>query len=72
MENRVRLSVQDWGVGFDPQEFKGQRYGLRGIRERVRLLGGTADIVSAPGKGTTITVELPLAEEDIDEDDNNV
>ena len=73
LENGVRLSVQDWGVGFDPHEVKGQRFGLRGIRERVRLLGGTADIDSAPGKGTTITVELPLAEGDIDdEDDNNV
>ena len=71
MENRVRLTVQDWGVGFDPQEVKGERFGLRGIRERVRLLGGTADIGSAPGKGTIITVELPLLEGDIDEDDNN-
>jgi PAS domain S-box-containing protein len=71
LENRVRLAVQDWGVGFDPHEVKGERFGLRGIRERVRLLGGTADINSAPGKGTIITVELPLAEGDIDEDDNN-
>jgi PAS domain S-box-containing protein len=71
LENRVRLIVQDWGVGFNPQEVKGERFGLRGIRERVRLLGGTADIDSAPGKGTIITVELPLVEGDIDEDDNN-
>jgi PAS domain S-box-containing protein len=71
MEDRVRLAVQDWGVGFDPQEVKGERFGLRGIRERVRLLGGAADINSAPGKGTIISVELPLAEGDIDDDDNN-
>ncbi len=71
LENRVRLTVQDWGVGFDPQEVKGERFGLRGIRERVRLLGGAADINSSPGKGTIITVELPLLEGDIDEDDNN-
>jgi PAS domain S-box-containing protein len=71
LENRVRLTVQDWGVGFDPHEVKGERFGLRGIRERVRLLGGTAEIDSAPGKGTTIIVELPLVEGDIDEDDNN-
>ena len=70
LEDRVRLTVQDWGVGFDPQEVKGERFGLRGIRERVRLLGGTADINSAPGEGTTITVELPLAEGDIDEDND--
>jgi len=71
LENRVRLAVQDWGVGFDPQKVKGERFGLRGIRERVRLLNGAADINSAPGKGTIIIVDLPLAEGDIDEDDNN-
>lgn len=71
LENRVRLTVQDWGLGFNPQEVKGERFGLRGIRERVRLLGGTADINSAPGKGTIISVELPLVEGDIEEDDNN-
>ncbi|MGD0519349.1 MAG: ATP-binding protein, partial [Thermoguttaceae bacterium] len=71
LENRVRLTVQDWGVGFDPHEVKGERFGLRGIRERVRLLGGAAEINSAPDKGTTIIVELPLVEGDIDEDDNN-
>jgi PAS domain S-box-containing protein len=70
LEDRVRLTVQDWGIGFDPHEVKGERFGLRGIRERVRLLGGAADINSTPGKGTTITVELPLTEGDIDEDDN--
>ena len=34
LENRVRLTVQDWGLGFDPQEVKGEHFGLRGIRER--------------------------------------
>jgi PAS domain S-box-containing protein len=68
-EHSVRLMVQDWGVGFDPDEIKGQRFGLRGIRERVRLLGGTADIQSAPGKGTTVAVELPMVEGDVDEDE---
>jgi PAS domain S-box-containing protein len=70
LEDRVRLTVQDWGVGFDPHEVKGQRFGLRGIHERVRLLGGSAEISSTPGKGTIIAVELPLVEGDIDEDEN--
>lgn len=68
LDHRVRLTVQDWGVGFDPHQVKEDRFGLRGIRERVRLLGGTADINSTPGKGATVVVELPLAEGDIDED----
>jgi signal transduction histidine kinase len=56
----VRLRVQDWGAGFDPDHVGGDHFGLRGIRERARLLGGTATVQSVPGQGTTITVELPL------------
>jgi len=59
-DGRVRLVVQDWGVGFDPKHVDPSRFGLRGIRERARLLGGTATIDSAPGQGTRIVVELPL------------
>ncbi len=56
----IRLSVRDWGVGFDPQQVSPSRFGLQGIRERARLLGGQAKVDTAPGKGTTICVELPL------------
>lgn len=56
----VRLRVQDWGDGFDPQSIRGERFGLRSIQERARLLGGAAAIQSHPGQGTTITAELPL------------
>ena len=40
--------------------------GLIGIRERVALVGGTCDIVSWPGDGTTIQVSIPLGEEAAD------
>ena len=56
----IHVEVQDWGVGFDPEAVGGNRFGLRGIRERARLLGGEADIRSQPEKGTLVTVELPL------------
>jgi len=59
-DNRVRLSVRDWGVGFDVNELRRDRFGLTGIRERARLFGGSALIDTAPGKGTCVTVELPL------------
>jgi PAS domain S-box-containing protein len=59
-EDRVRFSTRDWGVGFNPKKVKEGCFGLRGIRERARLLGGKARIKSAPGKGTQVTVELPL------------
>lgn len=59
---RVRLEIQDWGVGFDPGTVAGDRFGLKGIRERARLLGGTTAIESVPGHGTLIRTVLPLVE----------
>ena len=59
-KGQIRLAVQDWGKGFDPERIEPGHLGLQGIRERVRLLGGSAIIDSAPRQGTRITVELPL------------
>jgi signal transduction histidine kinase len=55
------IEIRDGGVGFKPEalEFEGH-FGVAGICERVRLLGGNCSIQSAPGKGTRIAVELPL------------
>jgi PAS domain S-box-containing protein len=58
----VRLVVNDDGVGFDPGLVPQDRFGLEGIRQRARLFGSEAEITSAPGKGTTIRVILPLAD----------
>jgi len=59
----VRLEVIDDGIGFDPsQAAAANSFGLRGIRERARLLGGHAMIDSAPGHGTRVAVELPITE----------
>ena len=58
--DRLKLVVEDSGVGFDPEQVTGRQFGLRGIRERARLVGGTAAIDSTPGKGTRISVEVPL------------
>jgi len=55
----IRLEVQDWGKGFDPERIEPGHFGLQGIRERVRLLGGRATVQSAPGQGTRVLVELP-------------
>jgi PAS domain S-box-containing protein len=59
-EDRLHITVRDQGVGFDPNTIEETRFGLRGIRERARLLGGRAIIDSAPGSGAAITVELPM------------
>jgi PAS domain S-box-containing protein len=59
---RVSLIIEDDGKGFDVahQLRSRERFGLRGMRERALLLGGEFDIESAPGKGTTIVVRIPL------------
>jgi signal transduction histidine kinase len=57
----LQMEVRDWGIGFDPNVIQGKRFGLRGISERARLLGGRAEIDSKPGLGTRVLVDLPLA-----------
>jgi len=60
---RLRVQVQDWGLGFELDEVGGNGFGLRGIRERARLFGGSAAIESSPQEGTKIVVELPLTQD---------
>lgn len=57
--------IRDDGIGFSIKEIsndpeKWTSFGVRGIEERARLLGGNASIMSSPGHGTTIQVTLPL------------
>ena len=57
----LRLTVEDNGPGFDPKQVeRSGRLGLSGMRERAELLGGSFEVHSAPGKGTTIRVSWPL------------
>ena len=58
--NFIRTEIRDWGIGFDPNVVKEGCFGLEGIRERARLLGGRAVVVSLPGQGTQIVAEFPL------------
>jgi signal transduction histidine kinase len=56
----VQLVVQDDGRGFDPGQSSGDdRFGLRGIRERVDKLGGSLSIESREGGGTRLAVTIP-------------
>ncbi len=65
--DRLRIEIRDWGVGFDPKIVQDNQFGLEGIRERARVLGGKCSIKSKPDKGTTIMVELPVVERRQDE-----
>jgi signal transduction histidine kinase len=55
------LTVSDNGTGFDPEgpEVRGQRLGLTSMAERATELGGTLQITSTPGQGTTVRLEFP-------------
>jgi len=64
-ETAITLQVQDNGIGFEPAQVLGARaqrpaWGLLGIQERVSLVGGTSQIESSPGRGTTLTVHIPV------------
>ena len=56
------LEISDDGVGSYPGNMcKPRSFGLIGIRERVYTMGGEFRVVTAPGKGTTLTVTIPAA-----------
>jgi signal transduction histidine kinase len=56
---RLRLQIRDDGQGFDPTcDTDGN--GLRSMGRRVRAIGGRFDIESSPGRGTTVTLDVPL------------
>jgi signal transduction histidine kinase/DNA-binding NarL/FixJ family response regulator len=61
----VTLLVQDDGQGFDPKaEWQGDRFGLRAISERARVLGATVDVDSLVGWGTRIRARFPYRQHD--------
>lgn len=60
----VRLEVQDWGCGFEPCALSracgpGEHMGIRGMRERVELVGGHLSVSSQPGEGTLVVADAP-------------
>ena len=61
--DQVTLTVRDNGKGFDMSDpRKPNSFGLLGLRERAYLLGGDATVTSAPGRGTTIELQLRVDE----------
>ncbi len=60
-DQELEILVRDNGRGFDPKALAQQgHYGLLGLRERTRLLGGQFTVISATGKGTTLRFLLPI------------
>jgi two-component system sensor histidine kinase DegS len=59
-EDRVRVSVDDNGRGFDPDSIQqSNSLGLKLIRERAEMLGGSFEVDSNPGKGTRVSFAVP-------------
>src|ERR1022692_3296539 len=76
--SRVEVSIQKLAAGIcmkitdDGKSFRGdrlmnakggKRLGLLGMRERLEMVGGRFEIESAPGRATTVTAEIPFAED---------
>ena len=62
------LSISDDGVGFASgagEEAQAGRFGMKSMRERAELVGGSLRVISAPGKGTTVEVIIPISEKKI-------
>ena len=60
VSGELEIEIRDDGVGFNPRALQPGRYGLLGMRERLRLAGGQLDIQSEPGQGTRLLIRFPL------------
>ncbi len=61
-DNNLLLAIQDNGVGISCEKLtESTSLGLLGMRERAASLGGQVSIAGSPGKGTTVTVRVPLS-----------
>ncbi len=65
-EEGLSMEIEDNGVGFDLSTPKEHTFGLLGIRERALMVGGKARILSAPGKGTCVSVSISYASSSLD------
>lgn len=62
-EDQLHIKIRDWGQGFHTEHHKKAAYqsgGLSGMRERAAWLGGTVDVRSKPGTGTTVLASFNL------------
>jgi PAS domain S-box-containing protein len=59
--NKLTIKIADNGCGMTKSQMRTPgKYGILGMRERARYFGGNVTIVSSPGKGSTLTLDMPL------------
>jgi signal transduction histidine kinase len=56
----LNLEISDNGPGFDPKNYNRDGLGLSGMRSRVGALGGTLDVITAPGSGTLLRISIDI------------
>lgn len=75
LPDRFRVTVVDEGAGFNPKELDGSgagsgQFGLFNVQERLEALGGSLELRSSPGRGTRVTISLPLRHDSRGEEEN--
>jgi signal transduction histidine kinase len=59
--NSIILSISDNGTGFEKKILSNKKtLGILGMQERTSMMGGTYEIISKPGEGTSVVVKIPL------------
>ena len=58
--SRLSVNIIDDGRGFVCNEKRNNYFGIKGMKERAQILGGSAEIHSRPGQGTKVSIEIPL------------
>ena len=62
-EDFLTMEVSDNGIGISQDALqKATAFGIRGLQERAKTVGGWLDVSTRPGKGTSIVLSVPLAE----------
>ncbi len=59
-DNELTIMIEDNGVGFDSAKIKSDGIGLKNIQSRIEYLHGSVNFDSQIGKGTTVTIEVPI------------
>jgi two-component system, NarL family, sensor histidine kinase UhpB len=66
-DDKLQMRIADDGVGFDPGTTR-DGIGLANMKRRAELFAGTMDIASAPGKGCTITIIIPVSNDAVNDE----